>query len=399
MPIIKYHLDTRSQRKDGTHPIKLYVNHVTRFLISTRFSATKEEWGGGEYTKAASNHQAKNAILRTILTRIDKKMFELEASDTLRHLTDKQIKAEIEAIMSAKSNHGNRGFWECYDAFTSSKIRPRTREAYEDTKKKIMNYDANCTFESIDRTWLQEFERWMINDGLKINTIGIHMRNLRAVFNYAIDEEKTTLYPFRKYKIKKEETRKRSLTLEQLRLLRDYPCEPYQERYRDMFMLMLYLIGINAVDLFNAKELINGRLEYKRAKTGKLYSIKVEPEAMEIIERYKGKKYLLNVLDEYSNYKDFLHRMGMELKKIGECKRSGLGGKKHITPLFPDLSSYWARHTWATLAAQLDVPKETIAAALGHEIGMAVTSIYIDFNQSKIDEANRKVLDYVRGGK
>lgn len=91
--------------------------------------------------------------------------------------------------------------------------------------------------------------------------------------------------------------------------------------------------------------------------------------------------------------------MGDGLKQIGECKRSGLGGKKHITPLFPDLSSYWARHTWATLAAQLDVPKETIAAALGHEIGMAVTSIYIDFNQSKIDEANRRVLDYVRGEK
>lgn len=53
------------------------------------------------------------------------------------------------------------------------------------------------------------------------------------------------------------------------------------------------------------------------------------------------------------------------------------------------------RHTWATIAAGLDIPKETIAAALGHSIGNPTTSIYIDFNQAKVDEANRRVLDFV----
>lgn len=186
--------------------------------------------------------------------------------------------------------------------------------------------------------------------------------------------------PLRRFSIKKEETRKRSLTAEQLRLLRDYPCEEYQIRYRDMFMLMFYLIGVNAADLFNAKHsaLVNGRFEYKRAKTGKLYSIKVEPEAQAIIEKYKGKDYLLNIMDEYGNYKDFLHRMGIGLKQIGETERKGLGGKKSRNPLFPDLSSYWARHTWDTVAAELDVPKEVIAHALGHSwANSTTTDIYI----------------------
>ena len=62
-------------------------------------------------------------------------------------------------------------------------------------------------------------------------------------------------------------------------------------------MLMFYLIGINAIDLFNLKQIVDGRIEYKREKTGKLYSIKVEPEAMEIINRYKGNKFLLNTLE------------------------------------------------------------------------------------------------------
>lgn len=163
-------------------------------------------------------------------------------------------------------------------------------------------------------------------------------------------------------------------------------------------MLMFYLIGVNAADLFNAKHsaLVNGRFEYKRAKTGKLYSVKVEPEAMDIIEKYKGKSYLLNIMDEYRNYKDFLHRMGIGLKQIGKLERKGLGGKKIRTPLFPDLSSYWTRHTWATIASELDIPKEVIAHALGHSwANSTTTDIYIRFDNKKVDEANRKVIDYV----
>ena len=164
-------------------------------------------------------------------------------------------------------------------------------------------------------------------------------------------------------------------------------------------MLMFYFIGINAVDLLTAKTsaLVNGRFEYKRAKTGKLYSIKVEPEAQVIIDKYKGKDFVLNIMDEYKDYKNFLHRMGIALKEIGETERKGLGGKKTRKPLFPDLSSYWTRHSWATIAAEIDIPKEVIAHALGHSWANAtVTDIYIRFDEKKVDEANRKVLDYLK---
>lgn len=59
---------------------------------------------------------------------------------------------------------------------------------------------------------------------------------------------------------------------------------------------------------------------------------------------------------------------------------------------------HYARHSWATIAASLDIPKETIAAALGHG-GNSVTDIYINFDQKKIDEANRKVIDYLNNHK
>lgn len=119
---------------------------------------------------------------------------------------------------------------------------------------------------------------------------------------------------------------------------------------------------------------------------------------MEIIERYKGKEHLLYV-EDLKDYRTYTYAMCRGLKKLGEVEVKGRGGKKERKPLFPDISTYWARHTWATIAASLDIPKETISAALGHEIGSRVTSIYIDFDQKKVDEANRKVMDYVLYGK
>ena len=89
--------------------------------------------------------------------------------------------------------------------------------------------------------------------------------------------------------------------------------------------------------------------------------------------------------------------MNCALKSIGytSIKKHG---RKVKNPLFPHLTTYWARHTWATLAAELDIPKETIAAALGHEIGSPITSIYINFDQKKVDKANRMVIDYLKEG-
>lgn len=98
----------------------------------------------------------------------------------------------------------------------------------------------------------------------------------------------------------------------------------------------------------------------------------------------------------YPDYLEFLRHMNRELKHIGPYTREGRGGKKVYQPLFPDISQYWCRHTWATMAAELDIPKETIAAGLGHG-GNTVTDIYIRFDLRKVDEANRRVIDYVLG--
>lgn len=395
MAFISLYLDTRREKKGGLYPLKVNIRHKGKFLLSTGFSVTPDKWTGSEFTNKVENYKTKNASLRKLLNDIENTIFRLEMDGKLKDMPDKVLKGILEKCLPGFVPEKTKLFIDYLSDFTDLKEKPGTKTVYTTTLNKILEFDRTCTFDTMTLDWLRRFEKWMKDSGMKTNAYAIHLRNIRAVFNYAIDEEITTLYPFRKFKIKKEETAKRCLTPEQVALLRGYDCEEHQKRYRDIFMLMFYLIGINAVDLFNLKQLVNGRIEYNRAKTGKLYSIKVEPEAMEIIERYKGDNWLLNVLDTYSNYQDFLHRMDVGLKQIGPVVRKGLGGRKEREPLFPDISSYWARHTWATIAAGLDIPKETISAALGHEIGSDVTSIYIKFDQKKIDEANRKVIDYL----
>ena len=396
MASVDLYLDLRRGKKDGTYPLKIKVRHQGNILVSTGIDVNVLDWDGRKIKNGDDRYKIKNAKLDGIMAKVEKYILSLEMSDEIQKMSDGKLRECLREVISDKPKKV-KVFADYLEEFADTKTKKSTKECYIGTLQKIREYDPQCTFEDMNRKWLDMFNKEMVESGLKTNTRGIHFRNIRAVFNYAIDNGYTSSYPFRKFRIEKEQTRKRSLDVRELVALRDFPCEMRQEKYRDIFMLMFYLIGINAVDLFGCKSLEGGRIEYKRAKTGRLYSIKVEPEAMEIIRKYRGKGHLLCVLDDYKNYKDFLHRMNENLRNIGPFKRSGRGGKLTRYPLFPEISSYWSRHTWATIAASLDIPKETISAALGHEIGSSVTSIYIDFDRRKVDEANRMVIDYVNG--
>lgn len=285
--------------------------------------------------------------------------------------------------------------------FTALK-KESTRLTYERTVKHIETFVSKGQtniLDEVNKAWLTAFDNYLAESNPSPNARAIHFRNLRAIFNYAIDEELTANYPFRRFKIKTVKTDKRSLSVAVLRQVFTYPIEDWQEQYRDMFKLSFMLMGINFADMLNLKrsDMREGRIVFNRHKTARLYSMKVEPEARVLIEKYAGTDHLLSIMDGRKDYLQYVRQTNNALRKIGDCERSGLGGKKTHHAICPELSTYWARHTWATIAASLDIPKETIAAALGHG-GNTVTDIYIDFDRRKVDEANRKVLDYVLYG-
>ena len=343
----------------------------------------------------------KSVVDRTLISLADSgKLPSMEATDIRSAIEERLNPAAAEKKREKKRNENL--FATRYLKFTESKTGS-TKRIYTQTYKRMLEYAGErlkeLAFEDITKEWLISFDNYLAPQSPSRNARNIHLRNIRAVFNEAIDDEITTFYPFRRMHIRNVATRKRNLKVEDLRKLFNFPCEAHAVQYLDMFKLMFMLIGINTIDLCHLKKIDSeGRVTYYRAKTNRLYSIKVEPEALEIINKYSGEKWLLNILDRYKDYIDYNKRINRALKKIGPVKRSGLGGKKDYEPLFPDISTYWARHSWATIAASLDIPRDTIAHALGHG-NNTITDIYIDFDERKIDEANRRVIDWVFHGK
>ena len=405
MATIRAILDTRSVKKDGTYPLKLSLSHRTKTAyISLDIFIKADQWDGREII---SHPKAKslNQVLRTKISQAENIIKNLPVKATMYTIDD--IKHFVDANSTEPPKQREYLLTDHFKKYIFQTKNPRTKQIYQETLTKILKFSPYVTFELANLSWLKSFDTYLFST-CQTNTRAIHMRNIRAVFNDAIDEEITeqNLYPFRKFKIKKERTIKRSLTIAQIKQFRHYSVEKHQEKYRDLFMLIFYLIGINIVDLLRLRheDFQNGRIEYRRAKTGRLYSIEVLPEAMVIIEKYKGKSYLIDVMDTYTSYKDFAARMNENIQEIGllewvknKAKDEKLikKNKKKITPLFPDITTYWARHSWATVAAGLDIPKETIAAALGHG-GNDTTSTYINFDLKKVDKANRDVLAAIR---
>ncbi len=288
----------------------------------------------------------------------------------------------------------------------ASRLKSGSKRVFDHTLNRLLAFKGEACigklrFEDITVDWLKEFDSFMEKTSPSRNSRNIHFRNIRTVFNDAIEDGITSAYPFRRFKIKGEVTANRDLSVEELRRLANYECEDCSVKYRDYFMLMFYLMGINNVDLCHLKDddISRGRLQFHRTKTNHFFSMKIEPEAMSIIERYKGEGWLLDILDHWSSDEFFRRKMNKQLQRIGPVKRAGLGGKKSYAPLFPKLTTYYARHSWATIASSIDIPIETISVGLGHEYGNPVTRIYIRNDYRKIDAANRKVIDWVLYGK
>ena len=383
-------LDTRRVKDGQQAPLKISISaHGQTALIPIGISINEKQWD------KQARKVIKNPNKDVYNMIIDKKMMEYRTKifdEGKRGMSAVQLRS---LLLDEKQQ--TTLLCDRIDKSIQSCRTDGNKRMYRMMLSSLRKFDGNLserTIDEIDKEYIENYDRYM-SQTMSTNSRSIHMRTLRAVFNSAINDGITKNYPFRKFKIRQEQTRKRALSLTDVKKLKSIQCEEWQEEYRDIFILMLFLIGVNAADLFNASPnaIVDGRFEYTRAKTHKPYSIKVEPEAMEIIERYKGETHLLQAMDRYRDYRDYLHHMNDALKTIG--RNIGKQGRVLSKGLFPELSSYWSRHTWATLAASIDIPIETIGRAMGHSTGAAVTNIYIDFDRRKIDDANRKVIDLV----
>ena len=387
----RFYLDCRAVAQGQAAPLRLVITKDSaRAYVPLSVSLHPCHWDSlrqivvGHPRKAAINN-----LIQSKKLEVDGILFRMRQAGELRGLRAPHIKNRVMAeLFPAEEPSSMATPYSCFLSFMDKKTG-RTWELYNSTLSRLKAFCPNFAslrFEDVCVNWLEKFEAFLAKTAPSRNARNIHLRNIRAVFNFAIDEGATSLYPFRKFKIKAEATRKRALSVDQLRRLIRMALDDTERRYVDFFLLSFMLCGINVVDLCRAAPAVDGRLEYRRAKTHRLYSVKIEPEAQALVERYAGSSGLVNFAEGCKDYRSFY-------KHLADCLRS-LSGRLRVS----GFSSYWARHSWATIAASLDIPKETIAAALGHG-GRSVTDIYIDFDLAKVDEANRRVLDWVLYGK
>ena len=390
-------IDKQVVHDDGTHD--LYFNLTSddgkRFRVKTDIRCEQKPVGL-LFPRTERNSVAKSARLRDLYDQIE--AFALQNP----HMRADRLKDAVLMIVKGRgaAKHG-KVFADYILEFAETKDNKSTRILYELTHKKVVEFDAMATFSTIDEQWLEDFERYFKNNGMSVNGIAQQLRNIRAVFNFCRKRKYTQEYPFLTYRIKEEMVAPNSLTVDQLRTLRDYPCEAWQEIYRDLFMLSFYLGGVNAGDLLLCKGLKNGRFVEKRQKTGELIDVPVCAEALQIIEKYKGKNYLLSVMDGYKDYHDFTSRWDRALKKIGTTEivpdKVGRRRKMVYHPMFPSITTYTARYTFASIAANdLEIPTETIGKCLAHAWSKnTVTARYISDDRRKVDQAFDKVIKYV----
>lgn len=411
------YLDRRYTNSEGKMQVKIALrrNYKSAYIL-TGIHVFPDEWDGSKIVGNSHRTRVLNEALAHKKSDVDLAVIELGNSgaflkkdiNEIQNLVMARIDPEFfeaneekQKVVFAREN----GIAARFARYIDNKKNEGTKSVYCTTLKKIREYCdstgsdiSTLLFEDVNRQWLEAFEAYCLKTERQ-NTVAIHLRNIRAVFNAAIDDEITTFYPFRKFRIRREETRDKSFTAAELRELFNFKCYPGGEQESvDIFMLMFCLIGINAVDLSNLRFPVKGRVEYYRAKTHKLYSIKVEPEAQRIIKKYKGQKHALNIIERCPNYKTYFNRMGKSLRKVGKKRVSG--SKSLGNAILPDICTGSARTSWATIAqSELDIPRDVIAAALGHHT-IDVTTTYLRTAwEKKIDEANRRVLDWVFYGK
>ncbi len=268
------------------------------------------------------------------------------------------------------------------------------RRARSSFSKYLENKDIDLI--SVTEELAGDYELWLRRKKVSRNTASFYMRILRSVYNKAVERHLVSQnYPFRKVYTGIEHTRKRALPEETIMRLNE--CDLSSSRTlsyaKDLFLFSFYTRGMSFVDMayLRKEDIKEGLISYTRRKTGHSMSIRLERCMQEIIERYTGlvkeSDYVFPLVTSddpgkaYSQYQTALTYYNKQLKRLSS-----------ILELEVPLTSYVARHSWATMARNRNVPIAVISAGMGHTSEMT-TEIYLaSVDPAVIDDANRKLI-------
>ena len=271
----------------------------------------------------------------------------------------------------------------------------RISETYTATLNSFCRFreEKDVALDKVDSDIMIAYEAYLKTSGVSLNSSSFYMRNLRAVYNRAVEKELTPQrFPFKHVYTGIGKTVKRAVPIKVIKQIKemDLSYSSSLDFARDMFLFSFYTRGMSLVDMayLRKKDLANGILSYRRRKTGQQLFIKWEKPMQEIADKYDTKNsiYLLPIIkhssiEERTQYIYAGHNINRNLKIIG--RKLGLS--------IP-LTMYVARHAWASSAKSKNVPLSVISEGMGHD-SEATTRIYLaSLDNMAIDKANRLIL-------
>lgn len=381
-------------QRNGELPIKIrvYKNKKIRYIHLDVF-IKKEDWDFKKNQPKATcpNKEYIEKLISNKIQEIKNKILELKSEGkefSATTLIEKVAKpTKLVCVGDLFKQHIN-----CLEEEKRTGYKLSIQQTYNSLIK--FNRHLDIPFSDIDYNWLRRYEIWLKKQGKSRNTIGIRFRNLRMIFNLAIDMElvKHESYPFKKFKIAKfhQETAKRALRKEEVLSVITYSTagkDFYTKLAIDLFTFSYFMGGINFIDMayLTTKNINGDRLIYHRKKTSKLINLPMQEKALEVLEEYKkSKPYLFPILStSHKTEQQKLNRVHKVITKVNKALKNI--GKELNIPI--KLTTYVARHSYATVLKRAGVPTSIIKETLGHS-SEQVTQIYLDsFENNQVDKA------------
>ncbi|MFS4449041.1 tyrosine-type recombinase/integrase [Maribacter sp. 2307UL18-2] len=416
MAKVKLILDTRksSKKSDGTYPICIRVFHKKPRIIPSKYSTTMLGWDGINCKLRKSVGINKNLDCDNIGFELDEMLY--QAKGVLNELGNSIHRISIDRLLDIikdkwdynpkselkKKIQNDISLTQWGNVLIARKEaanRAGTAKWYQDGIAALVKFNGGKDLKLYDITvtYLKNFEAYQLGMGNSINTISIYLRAIRSIYNAAIDEDQFTPIKdsFKVYKIPSStRTKKRSVTKEKISNIKNLKYEPNSAFWhaKNYLMTMFYCRGMNFIDLVQIKveHITDMHLFYGRSKSGQPFAIKIVPELRMILDYYLKDKepndYLFPTnydgsTENFQKYKSQRRRMNERLKVI--AKDAGIKG---------DFTTYYIRHSWATIAKFMGISTALISESLGHS-SITTTEIYLrDFENDVLDEVNAKVV-------
>ena len=385
-----------NENKERTIYYQVIKNRVIRQL-KTDYRLFIQEWDEDNNSIIIDKSNRQN-YLQSIEERIDWDIKRLQS--IIKQLEDKRVKYTADDIISIFQKQSNEqslfNFMQGVITRLQQMGKQRTSETYSCTLRSFMQFRENqdILMEDIDSDLIMMYEAYLRNRGLTKNSTSFYMRILRAVYNRAVEKDLTTnRNPFKHVYTGIDKTIKRAIPLKAIKQIKnlDLSMHPSLDFARDMFLFSFYTRGMSFIDMAYLKknDLTNGILSYRRRKTGQQLFIRWEKCMQEIVDKYKNSlsKYLLPIIkpmngNERTQYQNAMYLINRKLKEIG----------KMIGIQLP-LTMYVARHSWASVAKNKNVPISVISEGMGHDSEMT-TQIYLaSLDTAIVDKANSMILN------